>query len=66
MNIIDMTKHNNKQHYNGLNPKNYITIHQTGNTAKGANAILHGKLIMAGYSSTWHYTVDDKKHSKTF
>ncbi len=32
MKIIDMTKHNNKNHYNGLNPKKYITIHQTGNT----------------------------------
>lgn len=61
-----MTKHNNKNHYNGLNPKKYITIHQTGNTAKGANALTHGKLIMMGYNYTWHYTVDDKNIVKHF
>ena len=66
MKIIDMTKHNNKNHYNGLNPKKYITIHQTGNTRKGSNAIAHGKLIMNGYHATWHYTVDDKNIVKHF
>ncbi len=66
MKIIDMTKHNNKNHYNGLNPKKYITIHQTGNSRKGSNAIAHGKLIMNGYHATWHYTVDDKNIVKHF
>ena len=66
MKIIDMTKHNNKNHYNGLNPKKYITIHQTGNNEKGSNAIAHGKLIANGYSATWHYTVDDKNIVKHF
>lgn len=66
MKIIDMTKHNNKNHYSGLNPKKYITIHQTGNTKKGANAIAHGKLIANGYHATWHYTVDDKNIVKHF
>ena len=66
MKIIDMTKHNNKNHYNGLNPKKYITIHQTGNSKKGSDAIAHGKLIMNGYSATWHYTVDDKNIVKHF
>lgn len=64
--IIDMTKHNNKNHYNGLNPKKYITIHQTGNTRKGADALAHGKLIMNGFRNTWHYTVDDKNIVKHF
>lgn len=68
MKIIDMTKHNNKKHYNGLNPKKYITVHQTGNRKKGADAIAHGKLIMNGYRyrATWHYTVDDKNIVKHF
>lgn len=66
MKIIDMTKHNNKNHYTGLNPKKYITIHQTGNTRKGSNAIAHGKLIANGYHATWHYTVDDKNIVKHF
>ena len=66
MKIIDMTKHNNKNHYNGLNSKKYITIHQTGNTIKGSDAIAHGKLIMNGYRATWHYTVDDKNIVKHF
>lgn len=66
MKIIDMTKHNNKNHYNGLNPKKYITIHQTGNSKKGSDALAHGKLIANGYRSTWHYTVDDKNIVKHF
>ena len=66
MKIIDMTKHNNRNHYNGLNPKKYITIHQTGNTNKGSDAVAHGKLIMNGYSASWHYTVDDKNIVKHF
>lgn len=66
MKIIDMTKHNNKNHYNGLNPKKYITIHQTGNNKKGSNAIAHGKLIINGYHATWHYTIDDKNIVKHF
>jgi len=66
MKIIDMTVHENKNHYNGLNPKKYITIHQTGNTRKGANALAHGKLIANGYSATWHYTVDDENIVKHF
>ena len=66
MKIIDMTKHNNKNHYNGFNSKIYITIHQTGNNTKGSNAISHGKLIMNGFNATWHYTVDDKNIVKHF
>lgn len=66
MNIIDMTKHNNKSHYNGVNPKKYITIHQTGNTNVGSDAIAHGNLIKNGYFASWHYTVDDKNIVKHF
>ena len=52
---------NNKNHYTGVNKCKYITIHETGNTNKGANALNHGKYINNGSSATWHYTVDDKQ-----
>lgn len=41
----------------------YITVHETGNTSKGANALAHAKLQAAGNSRTasWHYQVDDKE-----
>ena len=50
---------NNKNHYTGVNKCKYITIHETGNTNKGANALNHAKYINNGSSATWHYTVDD-------
>ena len=50
---------NNKNHYAGVNKCKYITIHETGNKNKGANALNHAKYINNGSSATWHYTVDD-------
>ena len=45
------------------NPDTYITIHETGNTAKGADAAAHGAYLdsAAGEDDlvSWHYTVDD-------
>lgn len=43
----------------------YITIHDTANTNKGADALAHAKYLK-GYSDdlspvSWHYTVDDKR-----
>lgn len=52
---------NNKNHYTGVNKCKYITIHETGNKNKGANALNHAKYINNGSSATWHYTVDDKQ-----
>lgn len=49
---------NNTNHYNGTNKKLFITIHDTGNQSKGANAEMHRQFINNGSSSTWHYTVD--------
>lgn len=51
----------NRNHYNGKNGCKYITIHQTGNTRKGANAMNHVKFINNGSLSTWHYTVDSER-----
>ena len=52
---------NNKNHYTGVNKCKYITIHETGNKNRGANALNHAKYINSGSSATWHYTVDDKQ-----
>lgn len=45
------------------NPCKYITIHETGNKAKGADAEAHGAYVRgdaaASSQVSWHYTVDD-------
>lgn len=45
-----------------MSPK-YITVHETGNTANGANAKAHANLLSRGNTRTasWHFTVDDKE-----
>lgn len=44
----------------GINPCQYITIHETGNTAAGANAKAHASYLKTTDDSvSWHYTVDD-------
>ena len=41
------------------NPHEYITIHNTGNTSKGADAIGHGYFLKTTTDLvSWHYTVD--------
>jgi N-acetylmuramoyl-L-alanine amidase CwlA len=39
----------------------HITIHETGNTNKGANALVHARLQARGNErgASWHYQVDD-------
>lgn len=39
----------------------YIVIHETGNTAKGADAKSHAQFLQNGGegATSWHYTVDD-------
>lgn len=58
MNVTKMLS-KNTHHSNGWNPCNYITIHETANTAKGANAVAHGRYMNNGSSETWHFTVDE-------
>lgn len=54
--------------YGGTNKKQYITVHQTGNTSKGANAGAHARLQANGNSrsASWHYQVDDKEIIQSF
>ncbi|MEC1429933.1 N-acetylmuramoyl-L-alanine amidase [Bacillus subtilis] len=44
-----------------MNPL-YITVHNTSNTAKGADAASHARYVKNPETATsWHFTVDDKK-----
>lgn len=52
--------------YAGKNPCNYITIHETANTSRGANAQAHANLQSNGFSASWHYQVDDKQIIQSF
>ena len=60
MNIVKLLS-KNRNHFSGVNPCNYITIHQTGNTGKGSNARNHAKYMNNGSPTTWHYTVDSNE-----
>src|SRR5699024_6912456 len=53
----DLSRNNN--HAGSGNPMNFITVHQTANTARGANAQAHANFINNGSAATWHYTTDD-------
>ena len=65
MKIIEMIS-SNKNHYGTGNKGLYITVHETGNKNRGANARNHANYINNGSSATWHYTVDDKEVIKHF
>lgn len=45
------------------NSMTYLTIHETGNSSKGANAKAHAGALKGSYGqdtpASWHYTVDD-------
>ena len=48
------------------NPRNYLTIHQTGNTSSGANAMAHHRLqARSGVGYGWHWQVDDEMAIQT-
>lgn len=53
---------NRKSIYKGTNKRKTLTVHQTGNTAKGANAEMHARLQKGGWSrASWHIQSDDKE-----
>ena len=44
------------------NTMQFITLHETGNTAHGADARSHAKYLKGeGRDTSWHYTVDDTR-----
>lgn len=60
--IVDLLVPASKQHKSsGVNPVDYITVHQTGNTSRGADAYAHARLQFNGNrrQASWHYSVDD-------
>lgn len=54
--------------YGNNNKKLYVTVHQTGNTNKGADAQAHANLQSNGNTrnASWHYQVDDKQAIQSF
>lgn len=57
-----------KNSYGRKNKKLFITVHQTGNTSKGANAAAHANLQSRGNvrAAAWHWQVDDKEAVQSF
>lgn len=45
--------------FKGNNGRKTITIHETGNRKKGAGAQAHANLQLRGFTSSWHWQVDD-------
>lgn len=59
----------NSRTYGRNNKKQFVTVHQTGNTSKGANAQMHADYQAngaGGRSASWHYQVDDKEAIQSF
>lgn len=49
------------------NPRTYLTIHQTDNWSKGANAAAHANLqSRKGSAATWHWQVDDREAVQSY
>lgn len=64
MNIIqDLVPRGRKNRPGLSNPMKYVTIHNTGNTSKGAGAKAHAAYLKSdaavNASVSWHYTVDE-------
>lgn len=58
----------NKRSYGHGNPCNYVVVHQTGNTDKGANAQSHADLQsnLNPREASWHYTVSNSDVIQSF
>ena len=64
MNIIQDFIPKGRKNRPGLqNPMNFITIHNTGNASKGANAKAHAGYLKGDTAAnapvSWHYTIDE-------
>lgn len=59
----DLIPAGRKNRPGGTDPDKYITIHETGNFAKGADASAHASYLKSDAAvkaqMSWHYTVDD-------
>ncbi|MBM7717225.1 N-acetylmuramoyl-L-alanine amidase CwlA [Bacillus thermophilus] len=65
--LVSQNVINKRTHGHG-NPCKYITIHQTGNTNRGANAQAHANIQtrLNPRQASWHYQVDDKEIIQSF
>lgn len=54
--------------FEGTNQRKTLTVHQTGNTSKGANAEMHARLQERGNprQASWHIQSDDKEIIQSF
>lgn len=52
----------------GVNARTHITVHETANTGRGANAAAHARLQANGNSrkASWHWTVDDHEAVRSY
>lgn len=55
-----------KATFTGMNRKESITIHETANVSIGADAEAHANLQLKGFSSSWHWQVDDRVAIQSF
>lgn len=57
--IVNSYATNNKNHFSGTNPCNWITVHETDNWSAGANAMAHAANMRNNNTAeTFHYAVD--------
>ena len=61
---VDYISAGRKNRPGGMNPTDYITIHETGNFAKGADAAAHASWLKGNDAEeeriSYHFTVDDR------
>ena len=64
--LIVPDSESNRVSFGRGNPRNYLTIHQTGNTYEGSNAMAHHRLqARSGVGYGWHWQVDDEMAIQT-
>lgn len=66
MNIIQDLIPKGRRNRTGYEMKpEYITVHDTANTRKGADALAHARYLKSDFAAnapvSWHFTVDDKQ-----
>lgn len=68
MKIRDQLVSSREKTYGEGNPCTSITVHETANTSRGADAQAHANLQSSGNvrQASWHITVDDKRAIRSF
>lgn len=64
--IVPLTR---RRQYLGTNKRLYVTVHETGNRTKGANAAGHANYLSGKNrpkSNSWHYTVDEAEAVQSY